>query len=181
MRKIASPTITLGFVLFALCSMAHARTIICESHDHRTQYCPADTRDGVQLVRQLSKSGCYEGETWGYDRRGIWVTEGCRAEFVVLDSPWDRRRDDRYDRGFPAYDDRRYRPHESRRRLHRPMTVTCESWDNREKYCRAPIRGAQVEIVRQLSNKGCRYGENWGWDEEGVWVTKGCRAVFGIH
>jgi hypothetical protein len=29
----------------------------------------------------LSRDGCYQGETWGYDGRGIWVSGGCRADF----------------------------------------------------------------------------------------------------
>jgi hypothetical protein len=24
-------------------------------------------------------------------------------------------------------------------------------------------------------------GENWGWDRGGIWVKKGCRAVFSIY
>ncbi len=181
MLKMAFPSAVLGLTLFAICSTVSARTIICESYDHRSHYCPADTRDGVQFVRQLSKAGCYESQTWGYDRRGIWVAEGCRAEFVVYDSYRERRYESRYDRAYPPYDDHRDRPPGSRHRLHRPMTVTCESWNNRENYCRAPVRNAYVEIVRQLSDKRCRHGENWGWDEKGVWVREGCRAVFGIH
>ena len=35
------------------------------------------------LVDQLSRAGCWKGDTWGYDRRGIWVANGCRAVFRV--------------------------------------------------------------------------------------------------
>ena len=38
-------------------------------------------RQGVQLVRQLSSSPCVQGRSWGYGRNGIWVAQGCRAEF----------------------------------------------------------------------------------------------------
>lgn len=57
----------------------------CESRDHGYTQCPVRIRGGVELQRQLSDSYCEEGETWGYDRRGIWVDGGCRAEFVVYD------------------------------------------------------------------------------------------------
>ena len=57
--------------------------IACASDDGRRTYCEADTRGGVRLVRQISDSPCQEGSTWGYDRRGIWVDRGCRAEFEV--------------------------------------------------------------------------------------------------
>jgi hypothetical protein len=60
---------------------ALAETIRCESKDGRERYCSTNTSRGVNLVTQLSSRGCYQGETWGYDRRGIWVNGGCRAIF----------------------------------------------------------------------------------------------------
>jgi hypothetical protein len=39
--------------------------------------------NGVTLSRQLSDSGCVQGKTWGYDANGIWVSNGCRAEFTL--------------------------------------------------------------------------------------------------
>jgi hypothetical protein len=59
------------------------QTIYCASDDGKRRYCGADTRGGVQLVRQRSGSPCDRGRTWGYDRNGIWVDRGCRAEFEV--------------------------------------------------------------------------------------------------
>ena len=38
---------------------------------------------GVQLIRTLSDSACVQGRTWGWDRSGVWVDRGCRAEFSV--------------------------------------------------------------------------------------------------
>ena len=58
-----------------------ADTVVCESRDGQTNHCPADTRGGVRLVTQYSKHGCYQGDSWGYDRRSIWVSNGCRAQF----------------------------------------------------------------------------------------------------
>ena len=58
-------------------------TIYCASEDGRRNYCQADVRGGVQLVKQRSDSPCRFGETWGYDNRGIWVDRGCRAEFIA--------------------------------------------------------------------------------------------------
>jgi hypothetical protein len=66
---------------FAATAPAIAETIRCESRDNREAYCGANTSRGVELVQQLSSRGCYQGETWGYDRRGIWVSGGCRAIF----------------------------------------------------------------------------------------------------
>ena len=61
------------------------QTIRCESKHHRHQYCPIVTHGYVRLTRQLSHSDCRQGRSWDYDRRGIWVDEGCAAEFVVED------------------------------------------------------------------------------------------------
>ncbi len=58
-----------------------SEVIRCESHDGRTRECAANTRAGVQLVRQLSSTACVQGRTWGYGRNGIWVSRGCRADF----------------------------------------------------------------------------------------------------
>jgi hypothetical protein len=59
-------------------------TITCSSDNGKRVYCDADTRGrNVQLVRQISGSPCRQGETWGWDRRGIWVDRGCRAEFSI--------------------------------------------------------------------------------------------------
>ena len=66
---------------FSLTAPAIAETIICESTNGRERFCPANTRGGVYLSNQLSREGCYQGDTWGQDRGGIWVSGGCRAEF----------------------------------------------------------------------------------------------------
>jgi hypothetical protein len=57
------------------------RVFRCESNDGRYVECAASTRAGIQLVRQLSRAPCIEGRSWGYGRAGIWVAQGCRAEF----------------------------------------------------------------------------------------------------
>jgi Protein of unknown function (DUF3011) len=66
---------------FSLAAPAIAETITCESVNGRERYCPANTRGGVYLSNQLSREGCYQGDTWGHDRNGIWVSGGCRAQF----------------------------------------------------------------------------------------------------
>src|SRR6185312_2840527 len=73
-----------------LASQAHSQpywragdVFVCKSTGYRQNYCPADTRDGVILRRQISGSACVQGRTWGFDRRGVWVTQGCEAEFQV--------------------------------------------------------------------------------------------------
>jgi hypothetical protein len=55
--------------------------LTCSSDDMHRHYCDADTRNGVRLVRQRSDAQCRQDYSWGYDRRGIWVDRGCRADF----------------------------------------------------------------------------------------------------
>lgn len=64
----------------------YGRRFRCESNDNRTRYCSTDTRYGVRLVRQLSRNACVEGRSWGVTRNSVWVSRGCRAEFVNNDS-----------------------------------------------------------------------------------------------
>ena len=61
-------------------------TTVCESDYNHTHTCADDTRFGVELRRQLSRTDCVFNQTWGYNSRGIWVSNGCRAEFSV----WER-------------------------------------------------------------------------------------------
>ncbi len=188
-----------GLATLAVANLTWARTILCESRDRETEYCRADTRDGVRLTTQYSKAGCYQDRTWGYDRRGVWVSNGCRARFDLGDDRSDQlssrdsnaaaalaigligaaaiassQHDDDRD------DDHVYQPQEHYRRWSPPRIITCESRENRQNYCRANLRHARVDIDRQLSRQPCRYGRNWGWDSHGIWVDDGCRARFSI-
>ncbi len=57
--------------------------LLCESENGRRKYCSADTRFGVNVFRQISESDCIYNRTWGFDSGGVWVTSGCRAEFIL--------------------------------------------------------------------------------------------------
>ena len=59
-------------------------TITCSSNNGKRNYCSANTSRGVRLTNQRSGSPCIQGQTWGYDGRGIWVDRGCRADFVTM-------------------------------------------------------------------------------------------------
>jgi hypothetical protein len=62
---------------------AQLRRVRCESRDYREQFCRAETSGGVRLARQLGDAACREGRSWGTTRGGIWVSNGCRADFEV--------------------------------------------------------------------------------------------------
>jgi len=137
--------------------------IRCESTKSRTNTCQADTRYGLRLARQLSDSACVEGRTWGVNRGGVWVSGGCRAEFVMGDG--------RYGNG--GYGNGGY----GNGGNGDGQRFTCESRDGRQNYC--PINGGgRVRLVRQISGSRCDEGSTWGQDRRGVWVSGGCRAEF---
>lgn len=177
---------------------AWADTIVCESQGGQTNYCSADTRGGVRLVTQYSKHGCYQGDSWGFDRRSIWVSNGCRAQFETGDS--SRYSSDHNDKHAAAAavvalgvigavalasrhnndNDYRYEPHSNDSYGYEPeQVVRCESRDD-DQYCPARIGRGRVEIQRQLSRSACRFNSSWGYDRNGIWVNQGCRADFAV-
>jgi hypothetical protein len=57
--------------------------------------------------------------------------------------------------------------------------VTCESRSAEREEC--PIaRGAQVRLVRQISQNPCRLNDTYGTGQGYLWVAKGCRAEFEV-
>lgn len=60
--------------------------VTCSSQDNRVQYCDMPLRHAkVDISRQLSRAPCVYRQSWGYDRRGIWVSEGCRPSLPCTD------------------------------------------------------------------------------------------------
>lgn len=141
----------------------------CESTDDRQRFCQADTRGGVRLARQLSRTPCIEGQTWGSDQRGIWVDRGCRGEFLLQRAGYGNNYPgNQYPGG--AYPGNGYPGNGY------GNTFRCESMDGRMRQC--PTDGRRVELVRQLSERPCVSGRTWGTTNQGVWVSGGCRAEF---
>jgi hypothetical protein len=63
--------------------LAADQVIRCESSNYQYNMCRVDTHGFVRLQRQISRTDCRQGRNWDYDRRGIWVDDGCAAEFLV--------------------------------------------------------------------------------------------------
>ncbi len=59
----------------------HIPALRCESQFNKTEQCPIE--GPMRLARQLSVTRCVEDQNWGQSRRMLWVTDGCRAEFVA--------------------------------------------------------------------------------------------------
>lgn len=165
-----------GFLVTALVVLTHdpcaaqgyrpvpypSRRIRCESESHHHTYCRTYATGRVELARRLSKAPCREYYTWGadHDGGGLWVSDGCRALFVVL--PWSPPS---YGYGPPPWQEYR---------------VTCESDRFKARYCPLP-RWGQVQLERRLSDAPCRQYDTWGVDGGGIWVDRGCAAIFSVR
>jgi Protein of unknown function (DUF3011) len=58
--------------------------IRCSSNNMNYVRCPVNGNIArAQLNRQISGSACIQGQTWGWDKKGLWVNKGCRADFTV--------------------------------------------------------------------------------------------------
>jgi hypothetical protein len=145
----------------AATAMAQGSWVTCESDHFRYSRCEVDTRGGVRLVDQLSSDAqCVYNRTWGYDRSGIWVNNGCRGRFEVRDAGW-------HDHSSGSWQGSG------------GNTVRCESYKSGRNYCRTNTFGG-VRLDHQLSSSPCRYHDSWGYDNGGIWVDRGCRADFKI-
>ena len=126
----------------------------CESINNGRQTCRVDARDRIVLVnQQLSDNPCIVGRSWGVsnDRDEIWVDKGCRAEFQVGGSVV----------ATAAFG----------------RSLVCESQNNGKARCPADTSYG-VQLARKISQNECTRGDDWGFDENGIWVDHGCRAEF---
>jgi hypothetical protein len=132
-----------------------ATSLECESKNLR-RICEGDTRLGVALMRQLGERRCILDETWGFDERSVWVTDGCHGQFALG--------------GFRL-------PEEAVPAT--AMRLVCESLDGSPARCSIDAsRGAG--LVRQISETDCILNRTWGYDGDGIWVSGGCRAEFAV-
>ena len=133
--------------------------VSCSSRDYQMEFCPLP--EGVvqvQLVAQHSQAPCIEGRTWGWRANAIWVNGGCDADFQArtaqVASPVQPA---------PA-----------------AGLLYCASRDYSYAFCpTGPLRAAQLVNLR--SQAPCVLGESWGYQNDGVWVDRGCAAEFAVQ
>ncbi len=131
--------------------------VTCQSWNYQPARCAMNTSRGVRIARVLGGE-CREGSTWSYDRGGVSVRGGCRAEFVSGNRPGIGGP------GFGGYPDGG------------PDRVTCQSWNYQPARC-AMNTSRGVHIARVLGGD-CREGATWDYDRGSVSVRGGCRADF---
>ena len=131
--------------------------ISCEAGRLAPAYCVEMPEIRAELVRQRGDVPCLEGKNWGVNPRGLWLSNGCDADFVVKQ---------RTQTGVDAL---------SVRNL-----VECSSAQGKRNFCQADARGG-AELKAVLGHAPCKFGESWDWNEGGVWVDQGCRGVFEVE
>lgn len=78
---------------------------------------------------------------------------------------WPNDRRDNNDRGENGY---------------RAQNIYCASDDGRRHTCAINTTGGNVRLVKQQSGSTCVQGRNWGFNQTGIWVDRGCRADFEV-
>lgn len=193
MSRILLPFVSGLFLLLAVNSVlaqpqAKQTTyalIRCESIDNRESICKVDTYPGVRLLRELSRGRCFEGRSYGIERDGIWVNDGCAAEFEI-----GRGRDGgRPSHDRPGYDQPGYdQPGNALPGFGQPgfgqpeylSSVVCKSIDRQLQICPLNVGRNRVELMRKISKASCVQGQSWGYDRRSLWVDRGCRGEFAI-
>lgn len=138
----------------------------CESQRGQENFCQADTDRGVRLVREYSRGACKPGSTYGFDRNGVWVSNGCSADFEIGQGG-GQSQNPGYGWGYEEQPDA-------------GETFLCESYSNRYQECSVNAPGG-VRLVQQWSRSPCVEGDTWGTTRNSVWVDRGCRAEFSVN
>jgi len=125
-------------------AMASGRTYCGRPHVH-------------YVIASNPSPACVEGNTWGVDDRGVWVSGGCNANFTTVteDKPAERV--------YSADNDR---------------VVHCVSTPSGRTWCGS---AHTRYVIHGTADPACVEGKTWGVDDRGVWVTGGCNADFSVE
>jgi hypothetical protein len=134
------------------------RRATCESQDGRYRECPVNFTGRARISRQLSSSACIYNRDWGQRFGMIWVSNGCRAEFMDGNG------------GNNGYDGNGYGVGSGRK-------ISCASKDGRYHECPTNFSG-MAQLSKKLSSSNCLVNRDWGQRGNVIWVNNGCRAEF---
>lgn len=88
-----------------------------------------------------------------------------------------------YDQRYEGrdYDYRRPQEHYDRdwdKKNYKLPTIVCASKNGKPNRCRTNVAIRRADLDKKYSGSPCTYGRTWGYDQNEVWVTDGCRARF---
>ncbi len=150
------------------------RIVRCESMNYRPARCAVDVY-GPPVIQQVLWGPCIQGQSWSWDRGGINVSSGCRANFLLPVRP-------NFGGGYPGGGIGNGAGIGGGMGGGMPgsgQVITCSSWNFQPARCAAFTRNG----ITLLSVNGgeCIRNRTWGWDGNGIWVNNGCRARFQIN
>lgn len=79
-------TLSMAALMTADLTANETVTVSCASGAGERQHCAANTSAGVLMARTTGDGACLLGKSWGYDDAGVWVLDGCSADFIVIGS-----------------------------------------------------------------------------------------------
>lgn len=145
----------------------YGRPILCQSLNFQPARCAMDTSGGV-TIGMITNQPCRQGQTWGWDRGGVWVNGNCRAWFKAGGG------------GNPGIGNGAgyagANPGIGNGASMGGQTIDCSSWQYQPARCPANTRNG-VQMVTVIAGE-CVRNRSWGWDETAIWVSNGCRARF---
>jgi hypothetical protein len=143
----------------------YAGRVTCSAPRGGSNRCDGlNTQGRVTLVRNLGSRACVENSTWGHDRVGIWVTDGCSGEFAYGTAG----------QGGPGWGGPGWGGQQGQGFA---GELRCQSDRNRERFCRANTQN-RVMLVRQRSGAACVEGQTWRVEAGGIRVRGGCDGQF---
>ncbi len=181
--------VLVSLLAFAAPAQAQA-TIRCESIDYQQARCPVNLYGGgAAFLRQdlTNQQICGRlGTNWGWDERGIWVKNGCRAVFAVK-LGYGGGGDGNPGGGYPGggypgggYPGGGYVPPApdgpGPGQGFRP--VRCQSFNYQPTRCPVDVLGPP-HILQQISGQ-CVRTQTWDFDRGGITVRGGCGAIFAV-
>ena len=115
------------------------------------QNCSLSVLTVFQLVKQVSKSTCELGKTFGIQNGVLWVDDGCRGQFDVCACSEIRQVNcDSWSFKYAA--------------------CSIEDVD----------AVLNVKVNNKRSDSECVLGSSFGFKGGSIWVDKGCRASFDV-
>jgi hypothetical protein len=135
------------------------RELRCDSRGFKYNVCGIEGEIiDVRLAKKYSDASCKENRSFGFNRDGVWVDNGCSASFLVT-----------------VIKPNRFEPRPYLDRLE------CESISDKYRECFTNGQALSVRLVRQKSSSECREGKSFGLSSRGLWVDRGCRGIFDVE
>jgi DUF3011 family protein len=119
----------------------------------------------------------------------MWRTMGLLASVTIVVSAIPGCVDPYYRGHHRSYSDQAYyddedyygrsdHRHDEHRNDYRLPTLVCASKDGRASRCYTDFPIQRADVDKRYSGSPCEYGRSWGYDQNEVWVDRGCRARF---